>query len=50
MTYFTYNSRSSADFGLHIEKKHRSTMRSSSPFPAEAVTSSIRTAALPTSR
>ncbi len=21
MTYFTYNSRSSADFGLHIEKK-----------------------------
>ena len=21
MTYFTYNGRSSADFGLHIEKK-----------------------------
>lgn len=24
MTYFTYNGRSSADFGLHIEKKDAS--------------------------
>ncbi len=54
MTYFTYNGRSSADFGLHIEKKDVfSAPEYDAEFisiPGRAATSSIRTAALPTSK
>ena len=54
MTYFAYNGRSSADFGLHIEKKD---VFSAPEYDAEfisipvgAVTSSTPTAVFPTSR
>lgn len=54
MSYFNYNGRSSAEFGLHIEKKDVFSAPEYDaefiPFPAGAVISSIRTAALPTSR
>ena len=55
MTYFTYNGRSSAEFGLHIEKKDVfSAPEYDAEFishsPAEAATSSIPTADFPTSK
>lgn len=54
MTYFTYNGRSSAEFGLHIEKKDVFSAPEYDaefiPFPAGVEISSIPTADFPTSK